>query len=95
MQDCAEVISKLAAHLPEYRVQDPNEKIYTFVNQRALKEAIDNGQPLRIEKYGREHNTYKDIVKTALLEEFKSQKRSDRKPYTFHKHPRISSTSMQ
>ncbi len=66
------MVKKLAAHLPELRVGDPNEKIYTFVNKNTLKEAIDNGQPLRIEKYDRPHNTYKDDIKSAVLEEYKS-----------------------
>ena len=53
VQDCAEVVKMLAAHVPELRIGGPNEKIYTFVNQRNLKDLIDKGQPLRIEKYDR------------------------------------------
>lgn len=73
----------MSVHAPNNsQLEKSSEKVYTFVNHKQLAQAIEDSQPLRIEKYSRDYLS-KDDVKNALLEESKNLRmKSDRKPYT-------------
>lgn len=76
----------MSAHMSDMNLEEPDAKMFVFVNKKDVPLAIQTSQPLRVEKYPRTEFTHKDDVKNALMEEHRDRRKLEgRKAYTYRR----------